>query len=75
MIRRVFLQLVMLVGLLLLLINSERQYRELQALQARQVYQKQVLLEEQSRLRLELQRLIRSAEHQDFLLDQETSHE
>lgn len=75
MIRRVFLQLVMLVALLLFLINSERQYRELQALQARQVYQKQVLLEEQSRLRLELQRLIRSAEHQDLPLNRETADE
>lgn len=50
------------VAILLLLVNSERHYRELQSLQARQAYQKQVLLEEQSRLRLELQQVMGETE-------------
>ncbi len=42
----------------LAVINSEREFRQLQAIQARQVYQKQVLLDEQSELRLELHKSV-----------------
>jgi len=49
------------VGLLLLIIDSERRYRELQAIQARQVYQKQILQEEQTRLRLALEHIAQAA--------------
>lgn len=45
------------VAVLLLVIDSERRYRELQAVHARQVYQKQLLQEEQTRLRLALERI------------------
>ncbi|MCA8985155.1 MAG: hypothetical protein R3C12_22520 [Planctomycetaceae bacterium] len=58
MFKRFLLMLLLLVAVLLLIVNSEREYRHLQALQARQVYQKQVLLEEQSQLRLELQKAL-----------------
>lgn len=58
MIGRCLFLLILFVILMLVVIDTERQYRELQAIQARQVYQKQVLLEEQSRLQLELQRFL-----------------
>lgn len=44
-------------------INSEREFRQLQALQARQVYQKQVLLDEQSQLRLDLHKSVGYSVH------------
>lgn len=59
MVGRFLLLTILLVGIMLIAIEYEREYRELQSVQARQVYQKQILLEEQSRLRFELQRKVR----------------
>lgn len=65
MFRRAVILLLPITAVLLGMIETERRYRELQALQARQVYQRQVLLDEQSRLRLELQQYLTSAESPD----------
>ena len=65
MFRRAVIQLLPITAVLLGMIETERRYRELQALQARQVYQRQVLLDEQSRLRLELQQYLTAAETPD----------
>jgi len=62
MFRRVVIVLLPISAVLLGLIETERRYRELQALQARQVYQRQVLLDEQSRLRLQLQEYLTTAD-------------
>lgn len=59
MVGRFLLLTILLVGIMLIAIEYEREYRQLQSVQARQVYQKQILLEEQSRLRFELQRKVR----------------
>lgn len=65
MFRRAVILLLPITAVLLGVIETERRYRELQALQARQVYQRQVLLDEQSRLRLELQQYLTAAETPD----------
>ncbi|MBR9802200.1 MAG: hypothetical protein ACE37I_19405 [Rubinisphaera brasiliensis] len=65
MFRRAVILLLPITAVLLGMIETERRYRELQALQARQVYQRQVLLDEQSRLRLELQQYLTAAETPD----------
>ena len=56
MVGRFLLITMLLVAVMLMAIEYERAYRELQSRRVRQVYQKQILLEEQSRLRLDLQR-------------------
>ncbi len=56
MVGRFLLIATLLTGVTLIAIEYEREYREYQTLRARQIYQRQILLEEQSRLRLELQR-------------------
>ncbi|MBL4885506.1 MAG: hypothetical protein JKY95_13350 [Planctomycetaceae bacterium] len=56
MVGRFLLITILLVGVMLIAVEQEREYRELQSLRVRQVYQKQVLLEQRSRLRLNLQR-------------------
>ncbi len=59
MVGRFLLIAILLTGITLIAVEYEREYREYQSLRARQIYQKQILLDQQSRLRLELQRKTR----------------
>jgi len=59
MVGRFLLIAILLTGITLNAVEYEREYREYQSLRARQIYQKQILLDQQSRLRLELQRKTR----------------
>ncbi len=47
----------LLVVIMLCVVELEREHRELQTVHVRQMFQKQILLEEQSRMRLKLQKL------------------
>ncbi len=59
MVGRFLLIAILLTGITLVAVEYEREYREYQSVRARQIYQKQILLEQQSRLRLALQRRTR----------------
>lgn len=59
MVGRFLLITILLTSVTLIAVEYEREHREYQSVRARQIYQKQILLEEQSRLRLELQRKTR----------------
>jgi len=59
MVGRFLLIAILLTGITLNAVEYEREYREYQSLRVRQIYQKQILLDQQSRLRLELQRKTR----------------
>ncbi len=47
----------LIIAVMLCAVEIEREYRELQTIRTRQVFQKQILLEQQSQLRLELQQI------------------
>ncbi|MCA8989771.1 MAG: hypothetical protein KDA78_19135 [Planctomycetaceae bacterium] len=55
MIGKALFLIALIVAAMLQLADLEREYRQLQALRTRQVYQKQILLADQTRLRLALQ--------------------
>ncbi|TWT63857.1 hypothetical protein [Rubinisphaera italica] len=57
MISRFLFLTALIIAVMLCAVEFEREYRELQTIRTRQVFQKQILLEQQSQLRLELQQI------------------